>query len=237
MQSAQATNAATKGPAFRPSLVVLLGGLTLAIPSVVMVVLGFWPAFFGSTISFPGTHRVHLDHGEYVVYERTGGTTKLGPVSYTRLHGVTLVPADLYVADERGRPLTVHAASGNETIDRNTDHFVSALRFDAPHRGTYAVRFDTRGSGEVVMVHPMSAVLRARAPWIVVAVVGWLVALVGVTMLFTGVIRRGRADRRASAALAAATVGAAGPGWFADPYQQYRVRYWDGTRWTEHVSD
>lgn len=26
------------------------------------------------------------------------------------------------------------------------------------------------------------------------------------------------------------------PGWHADPYLRYEMRYWDGARWTEHVS-
>jgi len=26
-------------------------------------------------------------------------------------------------------------------------------------------------------------------------------------------------------------------GWFADPYRRHELRYWDGQRWTEHVSD
>lgn len=26
-------------------------------------------------------------------------------------------------------------------------------------------------------------------------------------------------------------------GWFADPHGRHELRYWDGTRWTEHVSD
>jgi hypothetical protein len=31
--------------------------------------------------------------------------------------------------------------------------------------------------------------------------------------------------------------GAAPPGWHADPSGRHEFRYWDGTRWTEHVSD
>ncbi|ULE34386.1 DUF2510 domain-containing protein [Mycobacterium sp. IDR2000157661] len=26
------------------------------------------------------------------------------------------------------------------------------------------------------------------------------------------------------------------PGWHADPYRRYQLRYWDGARWSEHVS-
>jgi uncharacterized protein YxjI len=27
------------------------------------------------------------------------------------------------------------------------------------------------------------------------------------------------------------------PGWYDDPFQRHQLRYWDGGRWTEHVSD
>jgi hypothetical protein len=27
------------------------------------------------------------------------------------------------------------------------------------------------------------------------------------------------------------------PGWYPDPYRRHQTRYWDGGRWTEHVSD
>ena len=26
------------------------------------------------------------------------------------------------------------------------------------------------------------------------------------------------------------------PDWYADPYRQARLRYWDGARWTEHTA-
>jgi hypothetical protein len=31
--------------------------------------------------------------------------------------------------------------------------------------------------------------------------------------------------------------GIAPAGWFADPGRRHELRYWDGQRWTEHVSD
>ncbi len=33
-----------------------------------------------------------------------------------------------------------------------------------------------------------------------------------------------------------ATRGGPTPGWHADPYRRYQLRYWDGERWSEHVS-
>ena len=33
------------------------------------------------------------------------------------------------------------------------------------------------------------------------------------------------------------TASAIAPGWFADPARRHQWRYWNGTAWTEHVSD
>ena len=73
------------------------------------------------------------------------------------------------------------------------------------------------------------------APWVADIAVGWLIGLVGMTMLLTGVIRRGRAARAARTAALAARVAPAG--WFADPLGEHRLRYWNGEQWTDHVAN
>jgi len=40
-----------------------------------------------------------------------------------------------------------------------------------------------------------------------------------------------------AAAGAAAPSGGQAPGWYSDPQGQKRLRYWDGSSWTEHTSD
>ena len=40
----------------------------------------------------------------------------------------------------------------------------------------------------------------------------------------------------AASSTAAASSGAAPAGWYADPSGRFELRYWDGGRWTEHVS-
>jgi len=41
----------------------------------------------------------------------------------------------------------------------------------------------------------------------------------------------------ASASFVAPTPSQQAPGWFADPSLSHQLRYWDGARWTESVSD
>lgn len=40
-----------------------------------------------------------------------------------------------------------------------------------------------------------------------------------------------------SSAVPPGAVGAAPPGWVADPWGRHELRYWDGSNWTPHVSD
>jgi hypothetical protein len=41
----------------------------------------------------------------------------------------------------------------------------------------------------------------------------------------------------AAAAQASPPSGGQAPGWYSDPQGQKRLRYWDGSSWTEHTSD
>ena len=47
----------------------------------------------------------------------------------------------------------------------------------------------------------------------------------------------GAAVAEAPAASAPAVGGGQAPGWYQDPQGQKRLRYWDGSAWTEHTSD
>lgn len=42
-------------------------------------------------------------------------------------------------------------------------------------------------------------------------------------------------DQLRATALSQASSGT--PNWYPDPHQRHQLRYWDGARWTEHVSD
>ena len=47
----------------------------------------------------------------------------------------------------------------------------------------------------------------------------------------------GAAVAQAPASSAPAAGGGQAPGWYPDPQGQKRLRYWDGSAWTEHTSD
>jgi hypothetical protein len=98
-----------------------------------------------------------------------------------------------------------------------------------PTAGSYTV--DVRGTeaGRVIVARSVIDTVRSSLPWWGVAVVGGGTAIAGITMWIVGASRR-RRQRRQYAAAAEAP-----PGWYADPGQAGRLRYWDGGAWTSHV--
>ena len=63
-------------------------------------------------------------------------------------------------------------------------------------------------------------------------VLGFLLGIIGVIIIAL-IPKAKTADDRI---LLPFTPGA-GPGWFNDPQRRHELRYFDGTLWTEHVSD
>jgi hypothetical protein len=236
----------TKGPPFRPSLITLLVGLAMGIPAVVVVVMTFWGVVFGSTAHrVPGSFEVNLGSGEYLVFERTGGESRFGVVSVGSYRGVTIGPGDVVVVGEDGYRVPVEGTSADEFIERNDERFVSAVKFDVPSEGTYRVDVRAPDTTEVIVQRSLGKAFGDKSGWLALGGAGWLLALVGVTLLLVGVIRRGRDVRQAreamasvayAAAMTSAATAVAPAGWYADPHGQHVWRYWDGTRWTEHTA-
>jgi len=75
---------------------------------------------------------------------------------------------------------------------------------------------------------------RSRMPSLGIPELIILLILFGIPVLIVvvvvSVVRRGRPGNRLASPLAAA-------GWFADPTGRHQQRYWDGSRWTDAVSD
>jgi hypothetical protein len=67
------------------------------------------------------------------------------------------------------------------------------------------------------------------------------VSLAGAVLAAVVAVRRNRARRMLPAAAAQPAgswgQGSVAAGWFADPGGRHELRYWDGQRWTGHVSD
>src|SRR5262245_42438024 len=237
------------GPAFRTSLKVLVAGLVIAIPAAVMLVVAFARAIDGPTMSVPGTSTLELHDGTYDIYELAGHTSSVGPFSYTRTDFTTVGGGSVVVVAPDGASVPVRAVTRDETITRNRDIYVAAAEFEAPSDGTYTLTFDNVPEGEVMIAPPLVEQFKASAPWFFVAAIGGITTLTGMLMIAIGAFRRAGARGRAAQANAYAnayaypsaeqtgTTDAAPAGWYPDPSGAFRLRYWDGGRWTEHTSN
>lgn len=235
MTEGVAPAAPRKGPRFRTSVIVLVLGVVVAIPGILVFGLALSHALHGPIYEIPGATRLGLGEGTYIVFERTGENRSYGPVEIRNNRGPSIEPGRVVVTDSGGTRLAVDYSSTNETIDRGSAHYASAVEFTTPRSGVYTVRVRAAEPGQIIVQRPLFDVFSRRVPWAIEIAVGWVIGLVGMTMLLTGVIRRGRADRRTRTFIAASTLPAAA--WFPDPNGVRRLRYWDGHAWTDHVAD
>ena len=219
------------GPSLRLSLILIVIGAALAIPSLVLGLSPILHLVNSGTFTAPGTDSVHLGAGEYFVYEDTGSTGLGFDISSD---GVTIAPADVSVTTLQKESLQVHAPGTVEHLPFNGRQYTAAVAFTTPAAGDYLVTVRTP-NGEthrVLVARSFSHVIRRVVVWFGLAGLGGMVFIAGLVLLIVGAVRRGRIER------AAAFVPAAYPaGWYPDPDPQGagRWRYWDGTRWTEHL--
>jgi hypothetical protein len=173
-------------------------------------------------------------------------------MSFDKPGGYTVYFEGLGAADERvtipsfdvslapvggGQEVPVHLYGGSATysVGAHSGRAVGTFRIDRP--GRLLIR--TNGNPEGVAAHV--AVGSSITPTIVRAlrltIPAFLVLFFGGAALAVVVaVRRHQAPgpRPAPATWAHEAVAA---GWFADPSGRHELRYWDGQRWTEQVSD
>ena len=103
-------------------------------------------------------------------------------------------------------------------------------------------------------------VARRSVVWALGIALGALLVFGGLIMLIVGIVRRSKAKQRAMAATYGSTPGlpqaytastvavptgapvpgappTSPPAWHPDPHGQHRLRYWDGSTWTDHTWD
>jgi len=176
-------------------------------------------------VAAPGQAEVELDRaGEYVLYLESSFSEDLTGLDVNTVP-VRLVPVGMGSSDH----VQLSRSSGTSTYTVDWYYGREVARFTIDDPGLYQITVweprDSRISGVAIG----RATDRATVIRLVVGLGGGVVLFVAALMLgLITLLRRPSRPRLDPARIA---------GWRPDPSRRHLYRYWDGTRWTEHVSD
>jgi hypothetical protein len=216
----------------RPSRLWYWVSAALAVAAVGCLVLA--GASFGSLIAqfgpfqrvaAPGEAEVEFDQaGEYVLYLESAFSEDLADLDVNAVPA-RLVPVGMGSSDH----VRIRTSSGASTYTVDWYYGREVARFTIDDPGLYELTvgepMDSRISGVAIG----RATDRATVIRLVLGLVGgFLLFIAALAMGLITLLRRHSRPRLDPARIA---------GWRPDPSRRHLYRYWDGTRWTEHVSD
>jgi len=181
-------------------------------------------------VPIPGQAEVSFDRpGGYTVYfEGLGAADE--QVAIPSL-SVSLVP----VGGGAEVPVYPYGGAATYSVGGRSGRAVGTFRIDQPGRFLIRTMGNPEGGQAHVAVGPSLAPLIGRTLGRTIPAV--LVLFLGGAALAVVVAVRRHQARGPRPAPAPWTQEAVPAGWFADPSRRHELRYWDGQRWTERVSD
>jgi hypothetical protein len=171
-----------------------------------------------SPIPTPAEVRRQFGEGTYVVYEQA------------RKGSTTIDPSQVVVVSDDGASVPVYTLGYDETRTIGSRVYTAVVSFSTPRAGWYTISVRTDGPGAVVIGRSIVDSLTSTLPWVGGIVVGIAMLAGGLVLLLVRPSRERRAV--APGAAVAAPVALAPPGWYPDPADPTRRRYWNGTDWT-----
>jgi len=215
------------GAAVAGSVVWLVLGLLLGFRSVSREVEGF------QRVPVPGEAVVSFtEPGGYVLYfEGLLATEAPLEVPFPEF---TLVP----VGRSEEVPIRPYEGSMTYQLGGHAGRAVGTFHIDQP--GSYRLRADGVPLGGHADIAVGPSIGGAIVRTVLLALSGAATLFIGGTALAVVVaVRRSRSRRPPSQTIGRWTpaYAAAPGGWFADPSGRHELRYFDGQKWTAHVSD
>jgi hypothetical protein len=177
-------------------------GLACGVVAALMLVSSVGSAvndvFFRDPCATPCAGVRNLEKGNYLVFERVGSSSSVGPFS-SRFQGRgTISRTDVTITSIGGRALEVGEPGTSQTIDRGGTIYAGVVSFHVPESGRYRVAVDAPAETRILVAPGFGQIFVKALPGLVVGGIGVVDGVVGLVLLILAWIHRRSADGAAT---------------------------------------
>ncbi len=174
------------GPPLAISIVMIVVGFLVTLAAGISVVVPLAEIVTSAqVVTVPGTTRLHLSSGGYLIYGQTGTTDE--PSGFD----LGINPDAVRITGVDGTVVSVSPADGTtQTITRGNREYTGAVEFKLPRTADYVFEVRGDGPGRALVGRSLAYVLRRAVPWIVIGSLGILIGIAGIVLTIVGSIRQ-----------------------------------------------